>query len=102
MWGRSWTTGSERGATSSAPPLFILRIFCEGLALGIFAEGLVARALAERFFLRRAGEGLFFGRAAVGRFVLGILRTLAESFVFRAAAKRHAGNVWILSGKARG
>ena len=77
---------------SSAPPLFILRIFCERLALGIFAEGLVARALAERFLLRILAKGFPFGRAAVRRFVLRVLRTLAESFVFGAAAEGNARN----------
>src|SRR5277367_5624660 len=102
MWGRPWRRGSERCGTSLAPPLFILRIFCERLARGILAEGLVARALAERFLLRRTAEGFFLRRAAVGGFVLGILGTLAESFVFRAAAKGYAGDGRILCGKARG
>src|SRR5271154_2712842 len=102
MWGRPWRRGSERCGTSLAPPLFILRIFCERLALGILAEGLVARALAERFLLRRAAEGFFLRRAAVGRVVLGGLGALAERFVFRAAAEGHAGGGGILGGKARG
>src|SRR5277367_892464 len=102
MWGRLWRRGLERCGTSLAPPLFILRIFGERLALGILAKGLVARALAERFFLRRAAEGLFLRRAAVGRLVLGILGTLAESFVFGAAAKGYAGDGRILGGNARG
>src|SRR5580700_6566929 len=77
MWGGLWRTGSERRATSSAPPLFILRIFRERLAWGVFAEGLLARSLAERFLLRILREGFLFGRAAVGGFILRVLGTLA-------------------------
>src|SRR5277367_2223041 len=98
---RFWRTGSERCGTSSAPPLFILRIFGERLALGIFAERLLARAFAERFLLWIAGERFFLGRAGVGWFVLGILRTLAESFVFGAAAEGNARDGWILGSNAR-
>src|SRR5580704_11621054 len=102
MWGGLWRTGSERRATSSAPPLFILRIFRERLAWGVFAEGLLARSLAERFLLRILREGFLFGRAAVGGFILRVLGTLAERLVLRATAEGDAGDGGFFGDGVRG
>src|ERR1700678_2725581 len=98
---RPWPAGWPRPSLSRrvweslslprlAPPRLILRAFREVLARRIFGERFILAALVECLLGNTLTEGFALCAAAAIRFVLGIVGTFAESFVFRAAPKRNA------------